>query len=139
MRDEITVIPPKDGPLKLNFVIKEYMGWEIHAFPMNVELTPEQLYDDRYWPRDEQGVPLYHKPIKNKEDLKVGDMVICKGNPFDYIWNCGVVREIHGDSGTISLDEADKMIASMEFGKDDRECWVTGCIINTACLEKIQL
>lgn len=66
-------------------------------------------------------------PITSKDDLKIGDKIHC--------WPCIMtVRQIEG--GTDLVAENDKYMAILEFGGDDRRCWVCGGVINKRCIAK---
>lgn len=128
IRNEMTILPAEDPTrLKLEWTIYEQMGFEVLRFPEGHNLTPEQIYHDRYWPRDEKGEPLYHKPITVKEDLKIGDKLLIK-EIWDYIWMPAIYTSegvaISGENGDGGLS------ANLKFGEDDRNCWVCSCLIN---------
>jgi len=135
IRQDITVLPSDDPEkYKLDFVVYEYIGCEI--FPITEEMIgwPEQkLCDSRMWDRDENGVLLYQKPITKKEGLYAGMQVLVK-TIFDYHWAIATV--------TMSLDgsfraEIESYYYILEFGGDDRNCWVASCCVNKEAIKKV--
>ena len=139
---ETTVIH-RDGPDRLSgiicnqFICNQFAGFEVYPMPpAELELTSRQIYDDRAWPRDAEGKPLYHRPIVDKAALRAGDHVVWKGNPFDYVYDLGVVVDrgcgglwVETPSGTIG--------GVLEFGRDSRACWVCCSVMDLAGLARL--
>lgn len=117
---ESETISPKKGFL-LNFYTYEYMGMEAYKYPGDdVPITAADLV-----------------PVKEKDGLKVGDRVMVP-DPMDSggYW-VGDVKQ--WEDGTLYASFADgATIASMEFGRDDRSCWVCISFGNTKGLERVE-
>jgi len=133
---EITVLPADNGPriLKPGFVIKEYIGFEI--YPVTEEMREwelEKLCDSRLWERDGNDSPIHHKIIDRKEDLHEGMQVMVK-TLFDYHWVTATV--IKGANGELQADTEGNYYV-LEFGGDDRNCWVCTMCVNKNALEKV--
>jgi len=98
-------------------------GWTVYKYPEEKHLTLSQIFDDRDWPRDNNGVPLYHIPLK-KDEAKEGVRVIYKGNIFDYVWNEDKITETP-DGFIIDMGN---FVSYMDWDEKEKE-WVTYGII----------
>ena len=97
IRQELTVIPgDPTNDRKIRFKCIEHDGWTMYHKPTEPSLTPRQIFDDREWPRDENGKPIYHKPLL-KDEIREGMKVVAKDNIFDYIY--GLVTIKKGEDG----------------------------------------
>jgi hypothetical protein len=105
---------------ELRWTIKEYVGVEVKRLP-TVIVQP-------FNPHDEPN-------ISKLEDLKEGDEVLigtlfgwcqAKVTQVDYLFKVG-----RAESGELLLP--------LEFGQDDRYCWVCSSAINKKLLDKIKL
>jgi hypothetical protein len=119
---EVSVIDAGDGKYTIpNFCVREYIGFEIFKYTG---------IDDSIINKEDC------KQIVNKEDLKVGDKVFT-GYSDNQFWGQGVIRAF--DNGELYIDIGqDKLRGFLEFDKDDRHCWVCGCVANMNGVEKVQ-
>lgn len=133
MSDIIIVPAPTPTPEpEIGWMCCEYHGFEIYKKPDAI-LTPRQLLDNREWPRKTNGEPVFHKKIMDKDGIKVGDKIIVKANPFDYIYDLAEVVLFDKEEGLWASTCG--MICPLEFGVDDRNCWVSGGVVNLAALK----
>lgn len=123
-------IPEK---VKTGWTMIEQHGWKIYKKPKE-QLTMKQLYDDREWPRDDNGKPLYHKVIR-KGELKENMHVIFKGTLSDYLWAFGTVNKMKEDF----IIESGNTMALVKFSDDDRNCYVITALINTKAIAKMKV
>lgn len=132
IRQEITVLPADDPKkLKIGFTIHEYCGFAIYRMSQEMMGRRGQAKcDSRRWEYDENDNPVDCRIIKSRDDLHVGMKVLVK-TLFDYDYTVGVVERF--DDGKPYVDMGG-CIGTLEFGGDDRECWVLTCVINKACL-----
>lgn len=130
-------VPVEDvKPDDAGWSVVERHGWEIYDKEVcdKAGLTMLQMLDERHWPRDEREEPLYHKPLKG--NLKEGQQVIAKMNPFDFVHDIATVKKddglgLHLDSGGC--------VSPLEWSEDERECWVTSGVIMKAALAKVKI
>lgn len=112
---------------------KEYIGFEIYKITYDMEkLSLVELLDDREWPLDTERKLKYHKPITTKEDLKVGDKIIFKGNFAAYEWNMGIIEE----ENEHLFIQGKRLHGALVFGGDDRKCWVCVGLYNPEAIKK---
>jgi hypothetical protein len=106
-------------------------GWTIYKKPEGLSLM--QMIDEREWPRDEKGKPIYHKPL-GAYDIREGMEVIVKNTPADYRWNLMTVsRDSYGQYQLMN----EYIGVSMGLSNDDREdCWVSYGIWNMRAISK---
>jgi hypothetical protein len=117
---------------KIGWYINENSsGWEVYdKIPCDLVRLPKRLMlDEREWPRNEQGVPLYHKPVK---ELIEGMMVIAKMNLFDYVWN---IAKVKSDGYKFYL-ESGQHIAYPYFS-DEKKCFTISGVLNKGAIAKI--
>lgn len=107
-------------PVKINFTIREYMGIEV--FKYNAEDHPNGIAKDKL------------VPITSKDGLGVGDVILVPALMGGYY----LMKVEKDDNGTLSA-QGDKLIAVLEFGKDDRGAWICGGLINTRGLLKLEI
>ncbi len=119
IRNDITVLPADDPnrPI-LGWVIYEYMGHELTKEAFDLPMGKERSRAKEY----EASI------IRGLDDLKVGDEV------FAYCNMPITITEVNGDTAT---GEQEHLLMVLEHGKDDRNCWVAGCMINKLCLDRV--
>lgn len=101
---------------KVGWVAWEYVGCEVKR-----DLETKQA--DR---------PLDLPSITDRNSLKVGDKILV-GTLFG--WVRATVRSVEEDRGEA---ETDRSLFPLEFGGDDRKCWVCGSEINKSALQKLK-
>lgn len=134
-----TIVVSRDGPDRLSGLIcQQFSGFEVYPLPpAELGLTPRQVYDDRQWPRDAGGEPLHHRPIVDEAALRAGDRVVWKGNPFDHVYDEGIVGD-YGREGGLWVETPTGTVGGvLGFGRDSRACWVCGVAMDLACLARI--
>lgn len=109
------IMGDKDKPLQLGWYVHEYIGCEIcKEF-------------------DEKG---YFVPLVNEDDVKVGDHIYFAG------WNCWYEAIVSKDSmgGDFTATTlSGKLLTTLYFKKDDRNCWTSFVIINREALDKLDI
>ena len=79
---------------------------------------------------DEKG---HFVPLVNEDDVKVGDHIYFSG------WNCWyeavVSEDVLGEFTATTL--GGKLLTTLYFKKDDRNCWTSFVIISRAALDKL--
>lgn len=143
IKQDITVLEADNGKNLIKFCVYEYCGFEIYKYTEEMEklykdgkISLQQLLDDRQFPVNILGNLKYHKIITVKEELKIGDKVICKGNLNDNIYNIGVVCG-EKEPRYISFGDECRLRLIIEFGKDIRKCWIGCGLVNMNALEKV--
>jgi hypothetical protein len=98
----------KTEELKLNWTVREYIGCEI------IKKGSEE-------------------PLKQLDDIKIGDEILlplfngyCEGKVVELSGKNGYARSVNDVYGTV-----------LEFGGDDRECWVSVGLINLRGIKKL--
>ena len=109
MSDDYKMKVDKDDFL-VGFTTVQYIGWEICK-----EFT-------------EQGQPI---ELKNKDDIKNGDHIFFAG--FTGYHDATVEEDEYGTFVAWTLNRS--LLTPLEFCKDERQCWTSGCIINSNCLD----
>lgn len=90
IQTETTEIKATSRKLTGNWTFEMSNGLEVYGFPDGT-FTPEQIFDDRAWPRDQNGKPTHLKPLLSVDDLQNDMLVVWKGLPHDYCWQRGRV------------------------------------------------
>jgi hypothetical protein len=115
---EDTEIRVQKEARKLEFFAYDYIGLEVYKYEGQIPKSPND------W-----------KTIKTKDELKIGDQVFVP-HPIvsDGFWT-GVVKAY--SDGTLYVEYGDGGLTStLDFGQDDRNCWVATCFGNTKGLAK---
>lgn len=111
--EPLTVLPADDPPKsKLNWVIREYIGSEIHK---SLEPGPD-------------GYPV---PLTRFEDLQEGDEVYAWDGQMKFTVRKGEDGSLHGG------DERHYVL--LQFAQDDRKCWVAAGVVNLKGLRRLEL
>ncbi len=105
---------------KIGWTAKEYMGCEVKRLP-TVIVQP-------FNPHDEPN-------ITSLEELKVGDEILV-GTLFG--WAQAKVTQVD-QVFKLGRAESENYLYPLEFGQDDRYCWVCSSAINKKLLDKIKL
>lgn len=71
-------------------------------------------------------------PITQKDDLKVGQRIYMGGLQG---YHFATVTSITGDK---AMAESEHGLWSLEFGKDDRKCWVSTCGASKKAIERVK-
>lgn len=117
MRIESEVIRAKSRVLEREWKTEVDDGWTVYH-------NDGQRLDDRYWRMDEM------RPL-SEQTLTDGMKVIWKGNPFDYIWNHGVI-----DVDNLTV-ESQTSIGWLRWS-DKKKCWVVDSVANKAAIAAMQ-
>jgi hypothetical protein len=124
---KIEVLPADEGGKpKIKWTCREYIGAEIFAAPPG--LTYEEVRSTANWPK---GFKL--EPIKEKDGLKAGDLIIVNG-----FTGLGVYKVEEMESGEL-MGRSGGMAAFLQFGTDDRGCWVCVGQGNLDSIMKLEL
>lgn len=106
---------------ELKWTIREYQGTEVFKYLASDH--PEKGID-----------PAKFVPMKAESDLQVGDEIAVPGLVGGY----HLMTVEKGESGGL-FAKNEKLLAILEFGKDDRNAWVCGGLINTRGLAKLKV
>lgn len=130
VRTDITIIDAdnKDNR-KLGFKCYEYQGCEILRRKKEYkDISIEEIN------KNMQEVYYFHKckylePIKDKDSLKENDeVVVPRLMGYDF------ANIIKNEDGTLKA-ETSYSVFPLEYGKDDRSCWVCAMEINKKCFD----
>lgn len=116
------------GKTTLNWAVREYIGTEVYRPPAG--LTRAEVRDRTKWP---EGFEL--TPVKTPK-LKVGDLLLVP-SLFGGMY-LGTIRADQGGNPYF-LSEGGSMYGSLEFGKDDRECWICSGLGNLDAVQRLEL
>ena len=109
----LIILPADNPPEKLKWVIREYIGSEIHK---SLEPGPD-------------GYPV---PLTRFEDLQEGDEV--------YAWDGSMQFTVRKDeSGRLYGAVGGRLQVFLEFAQDDRKCWVAAAVVNLKGLRRLEL
>jgi hypothetical protein len=107
-------------------------GWTIYKKPA-VAMTKRQLLDERQWPRNAEGEPSVHIPLKSNE-IQEGMEVVVKNTLADYLWGLMTVsRNSYGQYQLVN----EYIGVSIGIAEDDRDCWVSYGIFNLRAIQKV--
>lgn len=107
-------------PNELKFQIREYQGTEV--FKYRAADHPDRIHREKLL------------PLTQREDLAPEDLILVPslvGSGFFLM----TVKE--AEDGLFA--EADKLMAILRFGEDDRNSWVCAGLINKRGLEKLRI
>lgn len=128
IRQEIKTIPGEEGePPKLNWTVTEYNGVEVLTAPSG--LTYEEILEVVNWPEN-------FKPelIKDKDAVQEGSIVLIPG----LFGGLGAYRIESTESGSL-IGMSGSVMACLEFGEDDRNCWVCSGLANLKAVKKLNM
>lgn len=126
VRTEMTVLDA-DPEKKIGFTVREYIGVEVLSAPPG--LSYEEIRKTANWPEG-----FTPEPITEREAVYEGAHVIIP-NLFGGL---SVYRVAKMEDGSFCGRSGD-MIAFLEFGEDDRNCWVCGGTGNLAAIQRLSL
>ena len=107
---------------KIDWKCYEYLGVEIH------------LHDkDREYIRDKNGC-FNLEPIISKEVLQPGTQIVVHGLMGELF-----LMTAQLDAYGKFFAQGEKLIGTLEFGKDDRNAWVCTGLINLHAIKKLEL
>lgn len=115
-------------PKQIGWTVREYTGVEVYRPPSG--LTLKEVKDRSKWPPDFKLVPV------KAEKLKVGDPLLVPG-PFGGMY-LGTVRGDR-DGNPYFLSEGGSLHGFLEFGTDDRECWVCAGFGNLDAIRSLEV
>lgn len=98
--------------------IKVYDDPENHKKPLRLNFTIQEYMGSEVLKSRDGG------PILSRDGLALGDEIF--GHDI-FAWRSMTVTRLEGDRG---YAEDEWVGVSLEFGKDDRKCWVAVCWIN---------
>lgn len=148
LRQDTTVIPPSDPKkLRLGWTIREYAGPEVYSltefFRNGGSIGEVRDLSSFGWDSDWEiklvdggleityllpGIATGKVSIPVAKVISVGDILIIPGLSYS---KARVTQLTHDQAEA----ESDRCLFPLEFGKDDRECWVCSCIINKRVLD----
>ena len=114
-------------PAPITFKMKEYIGGEVKTVPSG--LAHEELNDASNWPEG-------FKPqvIKEKEELVNGTLVL-----VPTLFGPAVARVRKGDGHLYGVSPTESTMYFLQYGEDDRNCWVCTGSANLAAIRKLSL
>jgi hypothetical protein len=112
----LEVLPADEAPTKkLGWTVREYAGSEVYLFTSE-SFSMEDLV-----------------PLTTRESLKAGDEILVPSLGVGYLKMTVVER-----NGELSA-ESEGLLGVLEFGKDDRNAWVCGGLINKRGVAHLKL
>lgn len=124
---KIEVLEADGGKKEIKWKCYEYIGVEVYGAPPGLSL--EEVQSTANWP---EGFEL--KPILERDAIDEGSVIIIPGL-FGGICAYRVERMPDGNLCGMS----GKMFAAIEFGEDDRNCWVCVGMGNLAAIQRLEL
>jgi len=129
VRTELTVLPADEpGQKKIGWTVKEYMGFPIKTAPQG--LTHEEAMNTGNWPEG-----FEPEIITEKDGIKEGDLILA---PNLSGWTVARV-ETTSEGKFAGLSQDKGWIYFLEFGQDDRKCWVCGGSGNLKAIQRLEL
>jgi len=125
-KPEVTMLPA-DEPKKIGWTVQEYIGVEVLSAPLG--LSYEEVRKTANWPEG-----FKPEPIFERDAISEGSLVIIP----NLCGGLSVYRGEQMEDGTLCGRSGD-MIAFLEFGEDDRNCWVCGGTGNLAAIQRLNL
>jgi len=114
-------------PKEIGFKVYENLGGTVNCLP---DLPGDDPINRGLWPAD-----FIPRPITDRDGLVPGQWVLVWGGPMQ------VGKHQHGpgeDDWELQLKSGDT-IGILEYGQDDRNCWVCGGVFNKRALEKLEI
>ena len=125
---------------KLNWFCKEYIGSEIMLVPRELaDRDPKTLTTDEVAQLRgnielfKSGWNAFRVPLPA---IEVGTVILAPTILGDYAW--AIVDHVEGDSAMAKSRDG-RMAYFLEFGRDDRNCWVCTGAGNLAGLKRLKL
>lgn len=116
-----TLGPDDPNRKPLGWVVHEYLGVPIHKHD-----------ESRDYERDEEGRWKDLEPITEEAALRVGDKILVHG-----LFGELFMMTVQADEYGVLCGKGDKLLAILEFSKDDRKVWVCGGLVNLRGIEKL--
>jgi hypothetical protein len=109
--EDTTTWVSKDTP-RLEFYAYEYQGMEVYKYEGQIPTSSKD------W-----------KTINTKEGLRPGDKVFVPHPCADGAYWVGTVKS-WPDNDELYADYGNGLTSTLDFGQDDRNCWVATCFGN---------
>jgi hypothetical protein len=103
-----------------NWTVREVIGTTV--FKYNAADHPDHLDTSKL------------VPLTQEQDLATGDSILVPAPSGGYYF---MIVQANEDGGLIAVN--DKLMALLDFGKDDRKAWVCSGIVNLRGLEKFRI
>lgn len=106
---------------EIKWTVREYQGTEV--FRYNAADHPNGLDSSKLI------------PVRQKDGIVEGDHILVAALTGGY----HLMKVDPSESGESLYGVGDKLMAVLEFGRDDRECWVCSGLINLRGVEKLRI
>lgn len=114
-KTDIEVLAADPNTKPIGFVVREYMGTPVFLYP-GENFKEEDLV-----------------PIKTREGLKPGDVILIPGLMGGYY-----KMTVKGSEKGLSA-QGERCIGFLEFGKDDRNAWICGGLVNPRGISRLRV